>query len=256
MVVIFYAPHSPVNPPQRFVDMYDPEELSLPEIGENEIIDSNLKDVTEEEWRKIKAYYLALVSHIDDCVGQIIDKLKEKDMFDNTIIVFTSDHGEYLGEHGRINKGMPGHDCITNMPFIISYPEEISGGKEIEALVEGVDYVPTILDFCGIQTPSFVEGKSCKELLAGQKEEHKESVLIEHFSPAGNQQTTIKTRKYSYFCDAEGNEKLYDLKNDPKEFCDVSQEDEYKNILADMRKKMIKRIQKAAYRSEKRDAPY
>lgn len=258
----FYAPHCPVNPPQRFVDMYDPEEMPLPGKSEMEEVAPFLKDVSEEDWREIVAYYLALVSHVDDCAGQIIDQLEKEGIFENTIVIFTSDHGEYLGDHGRIAKGMPGHDCITRVPFLISYPEEISEGIVVDELVEAVDVVPTLLDLCGVQTPSFVQGKSFKRLITGENDDnngdqsHRDDVLTEAFMPDGEKRTTVRTRDYKYYCDTDGNELLYDLKNDPDELDNVVKDESYQEVLLEIRKRMINRIQEAAYKSGERTAQY
>jgi len=179
----FYAPHAPLNPPKKFVDMYNPDEMPLPKVGENEEVLPVLKNVSPEKWQKIIAYYLALVSHVDDCVGKILDTLKRTGQENNTIVIFTSDHGEFLGDHGRIQKGMPGHDCIVRVPLIIKYPSKISRGTVVKELVEGIDVVPTILDYCGIQIPRVVQGNSLKPLIEGKESFNREDILIEYFVP-------------------------------------------------------------------------
>jgi arylsulfatase len=252
----FYAPHTPVNPPKRFVDMYNKEEFDLPKIGQDESFKGILKDVPKVKWREIAAYYLALVSHVDDCVGKIINTLEEEGILENTLIIFTSDHGEYLGDHGRIQKGMPGHDCIIRVPCIISYPEKIEGGQVIEELVEAVDIVPTILDYCGIQTPTFVQGQSLKGLLDGEVNKHKDDILVEFFDSNTSHETTIRTERYKYYCSNSGKELLYDLEKDPQEFKNVEGDKNYAEILSDMRKRMIVRLQKAAYKNTNKTAEY
>ncbi len=158
---------------------------------------------------------------LDDLVGEVVSALKEQNLYDDTVIVFTSDHGEFLGDHGRIQKGMPGHDCITHVPFLIKYAREIKPGTVIDALTEGVDFVPTILDFCGVQIPRFVQGKSMRALLRGETTEHKENVFTEFFDPYGLRQSTIRTKRYKYYCNNEGKEILFDLERDPQELQNV-----------------------------------
>lgn len=258
----FYAPHTPVNPPQRFVDMYNPEEIDLPLVGDEEDVKPFLQDISEDRWREIIAYYMALVSHVDDCVGKIIDQLETEGIFENTIVIFTSDHGEYLGDHGQIQKGMPGHDCITRVPFIITYPGQIKEGTILHELIEAVDVVPTILDFCAVQTPSFVQGKSFKSfLLDGANKDvdlstHREEVLTEFFEPDGKKETTIRTKNYKYYCSSSGEEILYDLKKDPGELINIIDNSRYTDVLMELRRKMILRIQEAAYKSGKLTAEY
>lgn len=252
----FYAPHTPVNPPKRCIDLYDFNQLGLPKLGEDEQFEDFLKDITAEQWQKIRGYYLALVSHVDDCVGQIMETLRQEGLEEETLVIFTSDHGEYLGDHGRIQKGMPGHDCIIRVPCMIKYPGKIKPGMVIDQFVEAVDIVPTILDFCGIQTPTFVQGQSVKGLLQQESDLHKEDILVESFTLYGNRMTAVRNKDYKYYCDSEGNEILYDLKNDPDELKNVAKEEQYFSALAGMRKRLIIRLQQAAYQNRNRVAMY
>ena len=116
----FFAPHPPLNPPQRFLDLYDPSTLPLPIMNEGEEKQLN---ISPAEWQRIKAYYYALVSHMDDQIGRLIKALQDLHLIDNTIIIFTSDHGDHLGDHGLFAKGLPGYDSCTHVPLIISYPD-------------------------------------------------------------------------------------------------------------------------------------
>ena len=242
----YYAPHTPLNPPQEYLDRVDRSKLRLPIVSEEETVAPFLRDVSQEKWIDIAAAYLAMVAQVDDGVGEIVRTLKEQGLYENTIIIFTSDHGEYLGDHGRIQKGMPGHDCITNVPCVISYPAALQGGRVSDALVEAVDIVPTLLDLCGIQTPSFVQGKSLVGLLRGQTDSHRDSVLTEFFDGYENRQTTVRTKTHKYFLHENGSELLYDLQCDPHELHNVAGDPRYAGILGEMRMIMLRRIQTAA----------
>ncbi|SHH60343.1 sulfatase family protein [Clostridium grantii] len=253
----FYAPHTPVNPPRRFVDMFNVDDMELPKIGEHEEVSEVLKHISDEEWKKIKAYYYAFAAHVDECVGNILNTLKEKKLDEDTIVIFTSDHGEYLGDHGRIQKGMPGHDCITNVPLIIRYPKAIKENTIVEEIVEAVDVVPTILDFCGVQIPRQIQGKTFKELVTGKKKFHKEDAFTEFFDPFGGYRSSVvRTKQYKYYIDNNGDEILYDMKKDPWELVNVVMENDYKQILLDMRKRLIKRLYEAADCSKGKTAEY
>lgn len=252
----FYAPHCPINPPKRFIEMFDSSKMPLPVRGENESFDPRLKDVTDQQWQEIIASYYALVSHVDDCVGKIINKLESSDLMEKTLVIFTSDHGEYLGDHGRIQKGMPGHDCITRVPCIISLPGKNREGLITEELIEAVDIVPTILDYCGIQAPRVVQGKSIKDLLENKSKKHRTSVLTEFFVPDQSRQAVIRTVDYKYYCDYGGKEILYDLNNDPDELYDVSCNTAYKDVVSSMRCEMIHRLMEAAFNTADRIAQY
>lgn len=242
----YYAPHTPLNPPQKYLDRVDRSKIRQPIVSKEETVAPFLQDVTPEKWNEIAACYLAMVAQVDDGVGQIIQTLKDTGLYENTLIIYTSDHGEFLGDHGRIQKGMPGHDCIINVPCIISYPALLPAGRVCDALVEAVDVVPTVLDLCGVQTPSFVQGRSLTALLRGQTETHRDSVLTEMFDGHQNRQTTVRTMDYKYYLHENGTEILYDLKADPYELHNVVKDPDHAEALAQMRLCMLRSIQNAA----------
>jgi arylsulfatase len=275
----FYAPHTPVNPPKRFVDMFEPSAMPLPVKGEGEPWTRDLGTLSDADWQRVVAHYLALVAHVDDCVGRILAALESAGRASDTLVVFTSDHGEYLGDHGRIQKGMPGHDCICNVPLLMRHPGRIPAGLQVDALCEGVDLVPTLLDWCGVQTPSFMQGKSLSALLGGHTRTHREDVLVEFFEPHGMHQTMLRTETYKYCLDETGSELLYDMIRDPKEMTPMlleggvanpegkkegingdKREEEDKtrllSVLSDMRRRMLVRTREAAYPSREKTAAY
>lgn len=250
----FYAPHTPVNPPKRFLDLYDVDKMPLPKVGDNETTEDYLQGKTPKEWQEIYQYYMALVSHVDDCVGKIIKSLKDNNIYDKTMIIFTSDHGEYLGDHGRIQKGMPGHDCITRVPLIISSPQQFSPALR-EQLTESVDIVPTILDYCGIQTPNYIQGTSLKKVIENN-DSHKSEVITEYFDNTGYRESTIRTEEFKYTCSSSGNEYLYDLKNDPHELNNEINNNVFTESLSNLRKLLIMKLQQTPYNGGEIDAPY
>lgn len=254
----FYAPHTPINPPKRFLDMFSPSDMPLPKLGSQEQKASFLSDISDKKWAEIVTSYYALCTHVDDQIGRILKTLDEVGKTENTIVVFTSDHGEYLGDHGRIQKWMPGHDCVARVPFIIRYPGVIPQGTVVDQIVEGVDFVPTILDYCAVQIPTFVQGKSVKPVLQGQTTAHKDAALIEYFEPckSGTHSSSIKTKEYLYCISEAGDEVLYDRKNNPEENMNVADSDEYQEVLSKMRKRLINRLQVASYSRHERYAMY
>jgi arylsulfatase A-like enzyme len=242
----FYAPHTPINPPQRFLDWYKASDMSLPIKGDDEQLMDSLKGITNQEWREIRRYYMALVSHVDDCVGQIIDTLKSTEQYENTIIVFVSDHGEYLGDHGRVQKGMPGEDVITNVPFIIHYPKQLEAKRYMQ-LVESVDWIPTMLELAGIPAASDLQGKSLLPVFADDSLEHKSLIITEQFEPKGLRQVSVRDSRYRYYSNSEGDEILFDLLEDPHELTNVAKLESYASVLSEMRFKMLQKIQQIAY---------
>ncbi|MDB1125341.1 sulfatase family protein [Vibrio algarum] len=242
----FYAPHTPINPPKRFLDLYEIEHMSKPILGEAEDVMESLRNISPLEWQRIKQFYMALVSHVDDCVGKIVDKLKETNLYDNTIIVFVSDHGEYLGDHGRVQKGMPGEDVITNVPFIIHYPKALTPNR-FDQLVESVDWLPTMLEMAGIPVANDIQGKSLKALLQGVTSTHKDLIITEQFEPHGLREVSVRDKQYRYYSNSEGEELLFDLQNDSHELNNVAKEQSHSDALSKMRFKMLQKIQQTAY---------
>lgn len=253
-----YAPHTPVNPPKRFMDMFDPLEMPLPKLSEEEDFQDFLKDVSEDKWREIVAAYYALCAHVDDSVGQMMKALEESGKADNTIVIFTTDHGEYLGDHGKLQKGPPCHDCVVRAPFIMRYPGMIKPGTVVDEIVEGVDFVPTMLDYAAIQTPKFVQGKSFKGLLDGQTGVHKDAAFIEAFEPykPDIHWSCIKTKKFMYYTHHNGDEILYDRLKNPDENVNVIKDPEYATVISQLRMKVIQRLQEAAFTEREKFAMY
>lgn len=260
----FYAPHAPINPPQKYLDMYDIDAMPLPHRStqDDALMETllgtdwhhKLDDIDEQKWKEIYASYLALTTHVDDCIGDILNELK--DIEEETLIIFTSDHGEYLGDHGRVHKGMPGHDCIIHVPLIMKYRGKIPEGLSINQLCEAVDILPTILDYACIQKPLNLKGISLKSIIDGVTEKTKDSIIVEYINNSGLLESTIRTMRYKYYCNTANQEILYDLTKDSNELYNVVYSEEYKDILSHMRLEMIQKIQHSAYHNLKKIAPY
>ncbi len=236
----FYAPHAPLNPPARFLDLYDPNEMPLPARAEGENFfdrDTGLP-VTDAQWRIIKQHYYALVSHVDHCVGRILSCLDETGLADDTLVVFTSDHGENLGDHGLIQKSH-WYDSSTRVPFIVKPPRSRpahagaagiappaaapgSAGRVVsDTFVELVDVAPTVADYCGVPVPPFFQGASLRPLLEGRAAGHRASAYVEHATPGGPGYKAVRTDRYLYARDGDGTERLYDLESDPDQTVDA-----------------------------------
>ena len=253
-----YAPHAPLNPPQRFVDLYDPARMALPvrAPGENFIDPDTGKAITDDEWRVIKQHYYALVSHVDDQVGRIIDRLRELDLYDDTLIVFTSDHGENLGDHGLIQK-THWYDSSTHVPLIVKPPAFAENtdapGTTREDIVELVDVVPTITDYCGIPTPAFFQGQSLRRRKNGGAPP-RESALIEIGSPGGDGYKAIRAERYLYSRHRDGVERLYDLRSDPDQLAPLEPKPD--ELLAEARDELLSRILRAESAFPRKTADY
>jgi arylsulfatase A-like enzyme len=234
----FYSPHSPWVAPQAFIDLYDPETLALPEFPPEVDARRSQAAYSDRELRAARQGYYAMVSEVDHHVGRILACLEELGLAEDTIVVFTSDHGEWLGEHLRYGKGKPGHDCVSRVPLIVRWPAgQRAPGRTEHALVEGVDLVPTLLDCAGIPTPSHLQGRSFRALLENGAYAERASALTEM-----DGWKTLRTGRYRYVIEADGRESLFDLDHDPNGYQDRAGEPAYADTLAGLRQQMLVRL--------------
>jgi arylsulfatase A-like enzyme len=234
----FYSPHSPWVAPQEFIDLYDPQALTLPRFPE--ALDAQRREghFSGRELRVARQGYYAMVSEVDHHVGRILSHLDALGLAGNTIVIFTSDHGEWLGEHLRYGKGHPGHDCVSRVPFILRWPGRIADpGRTSHALIEAIDVVPTLLECAGIPRPGHLQGRSFAPLLAGQQAMTRSSALTE-----GEGWVTLRLDGLRYVLEADGREALYDLERDPCAYDDVAADPTYHEALMGTRHALLIRL--------------
>jgi len=227
-VCSFVGPHPPFAPPVPFNRMYDPDKMRGPQLGPEEIdyMDERVRwnkhfvfadDLSKSHIKTLRARYYGEISYLDWCVGRIIDKLKEKNLFEETLIIFTSDHGEYLGDHHAVQKENFFEESC-HIPFIVSWPNCFEGNRTSEALV-------SLEDIFGLVTkatfkPELREGIDLYNILSSKQKEKKRDVLMGYTSQPG----TIDFRmmalsppwKYIFHANG-GGELLFNLEDDPKE---------------------------------------
>jgi arylsulfatase len=199
-----FDPHHPFDPPadylQRYLDKLD--QLPLPNYGEGELADKPVfqqKDhegaydtkgyyaydsMNDHDHRMIRAAYWAMVDLIDKQVGRLLDYLDRTGQREDTLIVFHSDHGENLGDHGMYLKGPYFYENNVHVPLLISWPGKIPGGRRSRALVELTDLAPTLCDAAGIPAGDGFQGKSFWKLLTGEADlhTHRSSVYSEYYN--------------------------------------------------------------------------
>lgn len=166
-----FAPHHPFDPPAEFLANYDPAEMPLPKRREGELdtkpgfqrLDSEWAHnspgefhtgaMTDRDRREVCAAYYAMCEHIDHEVGRILDALEQSGQAENTLVIFMSDHGEMLGDHGIYFKGPHFYEEAVRVPLILRLPGVFEGGETREGLVELLDLAPTLLEVAGIEAP-------------------------------------------------------------------------------------------------------
>jgi arylsulfatase A-like enzyme len=210
-----FDPHEPWNPPPPYNRLYtdpnyDGKDIIQPIPGQVEGY------LTPEELNHIAKLYAGKVTLCDHWVGQFLDKVKELGMYDNTLIIYTTDHGEPFGEHGIIRKAEPLlYEELVHIPLIIRHPEGMGAGKRFDALVETTEIFPTILDFLNVRLPPRIHGESLLPIISGEAESIRDYAYMGQFKRAWR----VNDREWSFILnfDKNNSRELYNLKEDPGE---------------------------------------
>ena len=238
----FPGPHPPYDPLPGHLERYQDKVIPLQEIREKDLMNQpesykgmrihNTEvdhdsvvfklDLNEKERRDQRIHYLANVTMIDDKVGEIMDALENKGQLDNTVIIFTSDHGDCLTDHGHSQKWTM-YDQVTRVPMIARFPKRFPAGGRIDSLVQLMDVGPTILELAGAKTPDNLEAESILSALEGKTFSGREYVFAEQVRDLnyteGELQTMVRSREWKlvHFLD-EPLGQLFNLQDDPDEF--------------------------------------
>lgn len=252
----FVAPHPPYVCPSYYFDMYNSAELDKPHIGEwskelGEMYpEFNCFEgrLSENDLHRMKSAYYGLITHMDHQIGRLLRALKDEGVLAETIILFTSDHGEMLGDHNMFRKGY-GYEGSCHVPMILYDPgnnTDIKSGTECDILAELRDVFPTLLEAAGVNIPDGVEGHS---LLKMEHEDrccgnYREYIHGEHSSQQGNYSIQfVVTEKLKYIWHSNtGKEFLFDLEKDPYESCDLSKDKNYKIRVENLRNILINEL--------------
>ncbi|MBX7245591.1 MAG: sulfatase [Candidatus Sumerlaeaceae bacterium] len=204
-----------------------------------------LKDAELKDWnyQKFMRDYLGCVASVDDNVGRLLDYLKESGLEKNTVVIYTSDQGMFLGEHGWFDKRFMYEESIR-MPFVIQYPKEIKPGSVSKAFVSNVDFAPTFLDYAGVKKPAEMQGTSFRPVLDGKTPKDWNNVFYYHFHefPEPDHHVArhfgVRTDRYKliryYFPEDRKGWELFDLQKDPLEMNNVYNDPAYKKTVAEM----------------------
>lgn len=228
-----------------------------PMNGEFKKIYPGMNDTDKMKWRyqRYMQDYLACIAAVDENVGRLLDYLEDNDLLENTLIVYTSDQGFYLGEHGWFDKRFI-YDESFKTPLIMSWPGVIESGSRSDEMVQNLDFAETFLDAAGIEIPADMQGESLMPLLTGETDKWgREEVYYHYYEyPAVHmvkRHYGIVTREYKlvhFYFDVDEWE-LYDRKKDPMEMKNVYNDPSYTEIVKDLHKKLD------SLRIEYRDSP-
>ena len=241
----FLAPHDPRTMPKRFLDMYDPAEVRLPENfmgghsfdnGALHVRDEELAGFprTEAEVRRHNEEYYAMISHLDEQVGRVMDRVEARGDLENTIFVFAGDNGLAVGRHGLFGK-QNCYEHSVRVPLIFAGPG-IPAGERRDTFVYLLDIFPTLCDLADVSVPKSVEGRS----LAGAIGDGNVTVRDRLFFAFERYQRAVKDERYKlieYVVDGRHNmTQLFDLANDPSELRNLASDPAYRERLDGMRR--------------------
>ncbi len=258
----FVDPHHPFDPPEPYASMYDPDLLDPPLTMDGELDDKpphfmkartahgfsnekyDYRTLSNHQWGQVKAAYYGMITLIDDQIGRILDALEEQGLVQDTLIMFTNDHGELLGDHGLLFKGPFHYDSIIKAPMILQWPGVIPQGSRYSQMTEHVDIMPTLLEYAGIRPPYGVQGSSMASILRGDKGAGKEFAMTEfNCYDWGLSVKTLTGRNYklTYYAGEDYGE-LYDRNADPGEFVNLWDDEAYADVKLMLMKRLMDRI--------------
>jgi arylsulfatase A-like enzyme len=248
------GPHDPYFVPKKFLDLYDPKDIKLPDSYSDKMTDKpsmyrRIRDrfdqLPENEQREAIRHYLAFCTYEDDLFGQVLKALDESGEAENTIVVYTSDHGDYAAEHGLWCKGLPCFDGAYHIPAAIRWPAGIKNpGRVVDNFINMADFGPTFLEAAGIDTKREFTGRSFMPFIKDEKPSNWDDVLFTQSN--GNEQygiqRSVRTKDWKLVCNGFDYDELYDLKADPGETKNLlaagSCDPKYEKIVHDLFKKL------------------
>lgn len=257
--VSFTRPHSPYDPPQRFLDMYRPEDMPAPHVaqwaakyaplqGDPPPPDMWHGDVGLEQVRRSRQGYYASTTFVDEQIGHILKALETRGMLENTLILFTCDHGDMLGDQHLWRKSYP-YEGSARISMLVRCPRSMGmddcRGRVLHQPVELRDVLPTFLDVAGRPIPAVLDGASLLPLVRGQTNGWRRHIDLEHdicYDPRNHWNALADERWKYIFHAVDGSEQLFDLQNDPGELSDLAADGRYANVLAHWRQSMVEHL--------------
>ena len=280
-----FDPHHAFDPPvaalERYRSMLD--DIPLPNYAEGELENKPIwqqidhegayggksgypyREMSETDHRWVRAAYWAMIDVIDTQVGRLLDCLEITGQRDNTIVIFTSDHGEMLGDHGIYLKGPYFYEPAIRVPLIICGPGMLNNSARSDALVELVDLAPTLLDACNLESYAGMQGKSLLPLLTGETDlgTHRDDVYCEYYNAMGWHRepranaTMVRDRRYKLVV-AHGTDggELYDLVDGPRETDNLWAHPDVRDIKLALQERLIHRMAWTVDPLPERQAPW
>ncbi|MDB4809969.1 sulfatase [bacterium] len=258
----FVRPHVPLVAPKKYFDLYDRDTMVAPVVPEDDLEDvpkiirdykrnSTSYGVTPELHKGLLEAYYASISFMDAQVGRVLDELEKLGLANNTIVVFTSDHGYLLGHHHKFQKQHLFEEA-TRVPFIVSVPWMTNQhGKATTHITELIDLYPTLAELSGLTPPHSLQGNSMLPLLKNPKSDDWKKEVAFTISRNGGESIRTPQWRFTQWDYGKGGMELYDLKKDPSEFNNLAQDSKYAGQLEKMRRELESTRRDAGYSAAK-----
>ena len=258
----FVRPHVPLVAPEKYFDLYDRDAMLAPRVPANDLEDvpeiirnykrnSTSYGVTPELHKGLLEAYYASISYMDAQVGRVLDTLNEQGLAENTIVVFTSDHGYLLGHHHKFQKQHLFEEA-TRVPFIVSVPwMKNQHGKATTHITELIDLYPTLAKLAGLKAPNSLHGESMVPLLRNPNSRDWEKDVAFTISRSGGESIRTREWRFTHWGFGPGGMQLYDLRNDPGEFTNLAAKRKYSVQLNKSKKQLEAKRREAGYSPDK-----
>lgn len=279
MSVNIFQPHHPFWPTEEYFKRYDPHKLPRCAYQEGELdnkpeyqkIDHqgaydgtgiSFAKTDDATHGRITAAYYAMIEEIDHQFGNLMKALEDSGQADNTIVIFMSDHGEMLGDHGIYWKGPYFYDCGMHVPLMLRWPGQYKAGQRVDALVELTDLAPTLLEAAGSGMPAEMQGRSLTKLLRGEAKDHRDSIYMENYDPNGHggrptMATALRTKTHKLAVyHSLGTGELYDLEKDPQEFTNLWEDRQHRDIRDQLTLQLMTRMMDGIDPLPRKQAPW
>lgn len=236
------SPHAPYHSaPKKYRDQFKPEDIKLR---------PNVPAKKAEMAKKELAGYYAHIATLDQCMGDLLKTIDETGLRDNTILVFTSDHGDMLFSQSNTKKQRP-YDESTRIPFLLRYPNQCKN-RELDMPIGTPDIMPTLLGLSGIKVPSSVDGRDYSKVLTGEAEPDNDAEIIECVTPfgqwkrkvGGREYRGLRTRRYTYVRSLDGPWLLFDNQKDPYQMNNLVKSPEAAALLKKLDTKLSEKLTK------------
>ncbi len=245
--VSYKNPHFPFGIQQHYYDLYK-DSIDSPRVTQAMLDDLcvvpqaerekyKMGELTDVQIKKARAMYYGMITYIDGEIAKILNKLDLLGLRDNTIILYTADHGELAGEHGLWYKNSF-YEASASVPLIWSFPKRLPTKQRIDAHVMNMDIFPTLCELCGISTPEGLEGGSLLPLMTGREDGKERIALSENYrgNVAGRM---IRMGRWKYCWYAQGKAQLYDLVDDPCEERNLIDDPRHTDLIADLKTRVL-----------------